>query len=40
MVCKLDYIDYKDKETEKNFRIYGTKKSMFVIFKRYKQILQ
>jgi hypothetical protein len=28
MINKLKYIDINNKDTEKNFRIYGTNKSM------------
>ena len=34
MICKLDYIDYKYKEVEKNFRIYGTNKSIRLLFSK------
>ena len=34
MVCKLEYVDYKDKETEKNFRIYATKKSISLLYSK------
>ena len=34
MICKLDYIDYKNKEVEKNFRIYGTNKSMNLLYSK------
>lgn len=34
MICKLDYIDYKNKDVEKNFRIYGTNKSISLLYSK------